>query len=51
MLIADARFANALLQFGSNQLPRRPYRRNSIYESSHVIGEIVLNFYGQWIGD
>ena len=42
---------NALLQFGSNQLPLAPYRRHSIYETLHVIREIILTFYGQSNGD
>jgi hypothetical protein len=50
-LIADARFANALPQFVSDQLPLGPYRRHPIYESLHVVGEIMLTFYGQSIGD
>jgi len=51
VLMADALFANALLQFGSNQLPLRPYRRHWTYESLHVVGEIVLAFFGRSIGD
>jgi hypothetical protein len=51
VLIAHARFANALLQLVSDQRPLGPYRRHPIYESLQVVGETMLTFYGQSIED